>query len=79
LQTLSGFLNREIHIIERLVLRFDKGLGAGGAIESLIAFAIFAMLAGFGLTGRTVHYEPCLSLAIGSQCLLRAGQREQSR
>src|SRR5437868_382102 len=66
----ASLLNRQVHAIKRFVLRFNKGLEANGAVEALIAFAVFTALAGFILTGRTVHREPCLSLAIGSQCLL---------
>ena len=46
---------------------FDEGFVTDGAVITLVAFAVFAALAGFVLTGRTVHYEPCLSLAIDSQ------------
>jgi hypothetical protein len=63
----SGLINRQVHVIERLVSLFYERLETGGAVIALITFTIFAALAGFILAVLTRHCEPCLSLAIGSQ------------
>lgn len=57
LQAMLCLIHRQIHIVERFVCRFYEGFKAGRAVITLIAFSIFAALAGFVLTVVTGHCE----------------------
>jgi hypothetical protein len=59
-------------------LLFLKSLAACAAEVTLISLAVFADFHGLNLAVVTGHYEPCLSLAIGSQCGVSKAGSEQS-
>jgi hypothetical protein len=56
----------------------SERLAARVAAIALIPLAVFADFHGLNLAVVTGHYEPCLSLAIGSQCGVSKAGSEQS-
>jgi hypothetical protein len=77
LYRLSSLIQWGIHAAKRCGVIFCKGLATLLTAETLKAVAMLSKFLASGIAVVTGHYEPCLSLAIGSQWSLK-GSSEQS-
>jgi len=56
IEAMDSLFNREIHAVKRFGLYIGVGLRTGAAEITLIAFAVFPMLAGFNVAILTYHF-----------------------